>query len=113
MNGVWCGRWPRSPGRSKKNSYRPLSRIVPRPAAILTTFVVCGFLLHDLPAWAFARRALPPGATIAFVMFDIGAIVGERLRMDTSRLPLGSRAGINVAYLAGCTTAMLLIIRRL
>ncbi len=37
-------------------SYRPLSRILPRSAAVLATFVVCGFLLHDLPAWAATRR---------------------------------------------------------
>lgn len=46
-------------------SYRPLSRVMPRAPAMMATFVACGFLLHDLPAWAFARRVLPPGATIA------------------------------------------------
>jgi hypothetical protein len=34
---------------------------------MLATFAVCGFLLHDLPAWVFTRRVLPPGATIAFL----------------------------------------------
>jgi D-alanyl-lipoteichoic acid acyltransferase DltB (MBOAT superfamily) len=92
-------------------SYRPLSGVVPRPAAMLATFVACGFLLHDLPAWAFARRALPPGATIAFVLFGLGTIVGEWFRMDMSRLPLLARAAINVAYIAGCIGTMLLIVR--
>jgi predicted small integral membrane protein len=78
---------------------------------MLTTFVVCGFLLHDLPAWAFARRALPPGATIAFALFGLGTIVGEWFRMDMSRLPMLARAAINIAYLAGCVSAMLLIVR--
>jgi len=92
-------------------SYRPLSRIVPRPLAMMATFVVCGFLLHDLPAWASARRALPPGATITFVMFGVGAIVGEWLHMDLSRLPIPARAAVNVGYVSGCIGAMLLIVR--
>lgn len=36
--------------------YRPLARRLPRPAAMLITFVACGFVLHDLPAWLFTRR---------------------------------------------------------
>jgi hypothetical protein len=91
--------------------YRPLSRIVPRSAAVLATFVACGFLAHDLPAWLFARRVLPPGGTIAFVMFGLGAIFGEWFHMDLSRWPTPARAAINVAYLAGGIGAMLLIVR--
>jgi D-alanyl-lipoteichoic acid acyltransferase DltB (MBOAT superfamily) len=72
-------------------SYRPLSRILPRSAAVLATFVVCGFLLHDLPAWIITRTVLPPGATIAFIMFGLGAVVSERLRMDLSRWPIVAR----------------------
>lgn len=92
-------------------SYRPLSRVVPRSAAMMATFVVCGLLLHDLPAWAFARRVLPPGATIAFVMFGLGAIFSERVHMDLSRWPVLARAAVNVGYISGCIGAMLLIIR--
>jgi hypothetical protein len=32
-------------------SYRPLRRALQRPAAMWLTFVVCGFLLHDLVGW--------------------------------------------------------------
>jgi D-alanyl-lipoteichoic acid acyltransferase DltB (MBOAT superfamily) len=92
-------------------SYRPLSRILPRAAAVLATVVVCGFLLHDLPAWAFARKVLPPGATIAFVLFGIGAVVGEWFHMDLSRWPVLARAAVNVGYISGCIGAMLLIVR--
>lgn len=94
-------------------SYRPLSRIMPRSAAMLTTFVACGFLLHDLPAWAFSRRVLPPGATIAFAMFGLGAVISDRFNMNLSRWPISGRAAINVIYLAGCVGAMLLIVLRL
>jgi hypothetical protein len=92
-------------------SYRPLSRVVPRPAAMLATFVACGFLLHDLPAWLFARRVLPPGATIAFVMFGLGAVLSEWLHMDISRWPTLFRAAINIAYVGGCIAVMLLVVR--
>jgi D-alanyl-lipoteichoic acid acyltransferase DltB (MBOAT superfamily) len=94
-------------------SYRPLSRILPRSLAMLTTFVACGFVLHDLPAWLFSRRFLPPGATIAFVFFGLGAVASERLKMDLSRWPVTARAAVNVIYIAGCITAMLIIVLRL
>jgi D-alanyl-lipoteichoic acid acyltransferase DltB (MBOAT superfamily) len=92
-------------------SYRPLSRVVPRPLAMLATFVVCGFVLHDLPAWASSRKVLPPGATIAFAMFGLGAVLSERFQMNLSAWPVPARAAINVAYLAVCVGAMLLLIR--
>jgi hypothetical protein len=81
-------------------SYRLLVRVLPRPLAMLITFVACGFVLHDLPAWLVTWRVLPPGATIAFLMFGVGAILGERLHMDLSRWPVWRRATINVCYLA-------------
>ena len=77
---------------------------------MLITFVACGFVLHDLPAWLVPWRILPPGATIAFVIFGIGTILSERLHMDLSRWPVWGRAMINVGYLAGCILVMLLIV---
>jgi len=94
-------------------SYRPLAKIMPRPAAVLITFAVCGFALHDLPAWAVTRRVLPPGATIAFIMFGLGAVISEGLHMDLSAWPAAGRAVVNVGYLAGCIAAMLVIVLRL
>lgn len=94
-------------------SYKPLSRVIPRSMAMLTTFVACGFLLHDLPAWAVSRRVLPPGATITFVLFGIGAVISERLHMDLSKWPVPARAALNLAYLAGCIGIMLVIVVRL
>ena len=86
---------------------------MPRPAAVLITFAVCGFALHDLPAWAFTRRVLPPGATIAFIMFGLGAVISEAVHMDLSTWPAAGRAVVNVGYIAGCTAAMLVIGLRL
>jgi hypothetical protein len=92
-------------------SYRPLRRVLPRPLAVLVTFVACGYLLHDLPAWIFARRALPPGATITFAFFAVGAIVSGAVGMDLSRRPVWVRVVTNAAYLAGCVLLMLLVLR--
>ncbi len=94
-------------------SYRPLTHVMPRTLAKLTTFFVCGLLLHDVPAWLLTRRVLPPGATIAFTLFGLGAIASERFHMDTSRLPIALRAGVNGAYLVAGIGLMLLVIRRL
>ena len=67
--------------------YRPLARVVPRPAAVILTFATCGFVLHDLPAWAFTGRVLPPGATITFILFGFGVIAGEALHMVFGTTP--------------------------
>jgi len=87
--------------------------VVPRPLAMLATFVVCGFVLHDLPAWLATRRLLPPGATIAFAMFGLGAILSERFHMDLSAWPVPARAAVNVAYLVGCIGSTLFLVRGL
>jgi len=91
-------------------SYRPLLRVVPRALAMLITFAACGLLLHDVPAWLLRRRLLPPGATIAFILFGRGAVLGDAVHMDLPRWPFLVRAGINLFYLAGCCAAMLVIV---
>jgi hypothetical protein len=74
---------------------------------MLATFLACGFLLHDIPAWIVARRALPPGATVAFAFFAVGAIASDQLHMDVSRRSIWARGSINLAYLATCILTML------
>ncbi len=93
-----------------KYSYRPLLGVMPRQAAIFSTFVVCGLLLHDVPAWIFARRVLPPGATIAFSTFGAGALVSERCHMNLSRQPVTVRAAVNGGYLIGSIGVMLVAV---
>ncbi len=94
-------------------AYRPLSRRLPRGVAVLVTFILCGFLLHDLPAWLVLRRVLPPGATITFVLFGLGVVASEALGMDLSRWPVAGRAVVNVAYLLACIGIMLAIVLEL
>lgn len=60
--------------------YRPLARALPRLIAVVGTFLVCGFVVHDVPAWAFTTRILPPGATIAFLFFGGLLVISEALR---------------------------------
>lgn len=78
---------------------------------MIMTFVACGFLLHDAPAWLVTRRILPPGATIAFALFGIGAVLSDWFHIDLSRWRVGWRATVNLLYVAGCIVAMLLIVR--
>ncbi len=92
-------------------AYRPLSRRIPRSAAVLATFILCGFLLHDVPAWLAVRRVLPPGATITFVLFGLGVVISEALHMDLSRWPVAGRVVVNLAYIAGSVITMLLVVR--
>jgi D-alanyl-lipoteichoic acid acyltransferase DltB (MBOAT superfamily) len=92
--------------------YRPLTRLLPRTAAKLLTFVACGLVLHDIPAWLVVRRVLPPGATIAFTLFGLGVIVSDAFAMDLSRWPIAARVAVNVTYIAGCVIAMLILILR-
>lgn len=86
---------------------------MPRRLAMMATFVVCGFFLHDLPAWLVIRRVLPPGATITFVLFGLGAISSDALHMDLSAWPFAARAAANLVYVFGCVILMLLIVLRL
>jgi D-alanyl-lipoteichoic acid acyltransferase DltB (MBOAT superfamily) len=92
-------------------AYRPLSRTMPRGLAKMVTFVLCGFALHDVPAWVITRRILPPGATIAFVLFGLGAVVSDAFHMDMSRWSFAGRATVIAGYLATSVIAMLAIVR--
>jgi hypothetical protein len=80
---------------------------------MVVTFFVCGFLLHDIPAWVLARRVLPPGATLAFTMFGLGAALSEMFNMDLSPWPFLARVATNVAYLAGCWAVAILLVLQL
>jgi hypothetical protein len=80
-------------------SYRPLRQVLPRAAAMWLTFVLCGFVLHDLVVWAIGRTVAFPSMALLFGVFGLGAVASEALRMDTGELPFAGRAAVNVAYL--------------
>lgn len=79
-------------------SYRPLRRYLPRPIALVLTFALCGFLLHDIVHIAFTGVPL---VTMWFLVLGVGAYASEVLRMDLSRRPYLVRAGAQVLYLLG------------
>jgi hypothetical protein len=79
-------------------SYRPLRRYLPRPIALILTFALCGFLLHDIVHIAFTGIPL---VTMWFVVLGAGAYASEALGMDLSRRPYMVRAGAQVLYLLG------------
>jgi hypothetical protein len=79
-------------------SYRPLRRYLPRPVALILTFALCGFLLHDIVHIFFTGIPL---VTTWFVVLGLGAYASEILGMDVSRRPFVVRAGAHVLYLLG------------
>lgn len=83
--------------------YRPLRRFLPRPAAVCLTFLVSGFLLHDLPfslSADLARGKMPvPAVTILFAIFGAFALIGEALHINLSRRPAWVRAAANLCWL--------------
>jgi hypothetical protein len=61
----------------------------------------------------FTRRILPPGATIAFLLFGVVVVVSDALHMDLSQWPVWARATTNLVYLGGCVGAMLFVVIRI
>jgi hypothetical protein len=84
--------------------YRPLRQRLPRPAAVYLTFLVSGFLLHDLPfslSGDLARGQVAfPAVTLLFAVFGALALLSEALRLDLARYPWWLRAASNLAWLA-------------
>jgi hypothetical protein len=79
----------------------------------MATLIFAGLVMHDLPAWAVARRFLPPGGTIAFVLFGAGVLVGEKLHLDLSNRPVSIRVAANGAYFGTSIWMAVAIARRL
>ena len=84
--------------------YRPLRRIVSPPLAVLFTFAVSGFLLHDLLLWPAAlakHEPLPyPAVTVAFLVSGGMVLVAEVQGIEFSRLPAPVRCLVHIACLA-------------
>lgn len=88
--------------------YRPLSRRLPRPAALLLTFAASG-AVHDLAASLVTGRLfvlfLP-----AFAFFGLLVVIEEALGSNLSRAPGWFRPVVHGAILAG-TIATGVVIR--
>jgi hypothetical protein len=82
--------------------YFPLRRVLPRPAAVLGTFVTSGFLLHDLPAngagvlggWSNLS------GTLLLTVLGLLTVLAELCHLDLSGRPTWVRVLANLSLLS-------------
>lgn len=79
--------------------YRPLRRLIPRAPAVVITFLICGFVLHDVLGWVMGGKVHFPEMTLMFLLWGGGVVVSDALLMDLSGRPLLVRVGVNIAYI--------------
>lgn len=80
--------------------YRPLQRAVPRTTALVATFATCGFVGHDLIAWAVLRQIRFPFFAVAFALHGIIVVVTRANAFDLSHRSLTFRCIVNSTVLA-------------
>jgi hypothetical protein len=96
--GYYLGRYVYSPSRS----------FLPRPAALVVTFVFCG-ALHDLVTTA-VRGSVAFFFTPWFFLMSLGVVLGSAVGLDFSHRPWAVRAGVNLAYIVACLTLTLVLL---
>ncbi|TAP41041.1 acyltransferase [Alteromonas sp. KUL49] len=79
---------------------RPLARFLPKPIALLLTFITSG-LFHDLAIFLVKRERVG-FLSLWFGYMGIAVIVTTFLNMSTKTLPLWVRGVVNIAIIAGC-----------
>lgn len=89
--------------------YRPLRKILPNSIAMLLTFILCGYLLHDvfnmLLALPRAGFHLPfPRSGILFLLFGLFMVITDALGLNFKSVPRGVRPLIHVFCLASIFT---------
>jgi len=72
---------------------------MPRAPAVVITFLVCGFLLHDLLGWILRGKIGFPEMTIMFLLWGGGVVVSDVSHMDLSNRPLLVGVGVNICYI--------------
>ena len=80
--------------------FKPLSRLLPRAIALYLTFLVCGFVAHDLLVWAIAREPRFPIFAVLFSLFAAEVIVTEAVGFNLAGRPFALRVVANVGFLA-------------
>ena len=80
--------------------YTPASRVVPRPLALVVTFLACG-AIHDAVT-VLARGTTRFLFTWWFLFFALGVVLGEAAGLNLARRPFAVRAGVHLAYLCAC-----------
>lgn len=83
--------------------YRPLRRVLPRPAAVLATFLVSGFALHDVPFGngleILRGQAAVPEVTILMGIFGVMTVASRAAGLDLSAHGWRVRASVNATLL--------------
>jgi hypothetical protein len=83
--------------------YRPLRRAVPRAAATVTTFLVSGFVLHDIPfgngVEILRGQAAVPEVTVLMGIFGVMTAGSRALGLDLSRRGVAARVAVNASLL--------------
>ncbi len=80
--------------------FSPLKRFLPRAAALLATFVVCG-AFHDLVTLGVRGRTAFL-FTFWFFFLGVGVLLGNAARMDLSGRTWPVRAAVHVIYVVVC-----------
>jgi len=95
--------------------YTPLRSRVPRPLAVLLTFLFCG-VVHDLPFVAGASLVGGRGASFTLTAFFglTGCLVllTEHLRIRFARLPMAARWSAHCVALFACYRTALFLTTR-
>ncbi len=75
--------------------YIPIRAFAPKTLCLVATFVFSGFVLHDLPVWAFVDHAVPsvpfPVVTVAFALLALLVLVSESFGLTLGRLRPAAR----------------------
>lgn len=84
--------------------YKPLTKKVPRPVRVLTTFILSGFFLHDLLlwwpfCWIITYKTRFPLGTIMFIFLAIILLIFEKIGFTTKRYPTMVRVLTNISYI--------------
>lgn len=97
--------------------YRPIRRRLPHGIAVVSTFAVSGFFLHDLLLWparlAVGQRPFFPVVTLAFVIVALLVTATEALEIDLRAMRPAMRAGVHLLCLGLAFAASILASRLL
>jgi hypothetical protein len=90
--------------------FEPARRWMPRPPAVVLTFVACG-ALHDLVTMA-VRGSVTLLFTPWFFLMSLGLLGGSAFGLNFGDRPWWMRAVINLGYVAACLV-LTVVARRL
>lgn len=79
---------------------RPLARFLPKPIALLLTFITSG-LFHDLAIFLVKREKVG-FLTLWFAYMGMAVITTAFFNVNTKSFPIWMRGLVNIAIIVGC-----------